>query len=135
MSEHTCTICSGPITKHPQFGDLPRVASDAKPWPKGGEIAVCEVCGFVQKPATDAFLADAEQIYASYQMYEIADGTDQPIFDDSGSSAPRSQKIVDFLASQPGIPQKGSIIDIGCGSGTALGVISQTFPEWRIFGN
>ena len=47
MSDFTCPICDGEIERSDAFAALPRVTSDSKPWPAGGEIAVCYTFAFL----------------------------------------------------------------------------------------
>lgn len=135
MTTMVCPVCSSPVVLNKLFSELPRVTSDSRPWPAGGEIACCSACGFVHKPSTRSLLEESDKIYSTYQMYELADGADQPIFDASGEAAPRSKRIVEFLATRPDLPSSGSLIDVGCGSGTALKVVSDALPNWILSGN
>ncbi len=117
------------------YDTLPRVTSDAKPWPSGGSLAVCANCGGVQKPLTGSFQREIADIYASYEIYHQADGAEQPIFDLSGTNAaPRSEKLLAALGGIVSLPDTGSMLDFGCGPGGALGSFAKSYPEWQLNG-
>jgi hypothetical protein len=61
--------------------DLVGVTSDCKPWPRAGLLAVCEVCGHVQKQIDDLWLLEVEKIYNRYEMYSLSNGAEQVVFD------------------------------------------------------
>ncbi len=128
-----CIICDHPtLTPHAAFGDLPRVTSDARIWRSGGRIVQCAQCGMVQKPIDTEFLADADTIYASYQLYEQAAGHEQKIFS-GGTARPRSEIVIDQIA-KAFSGKTGRLLDVGCGAGNLLQAASRHLPGWALYG-
>lgn len=130
-----CHICRiGSLHSITAFGQLTRVTSDAKPFPAGGSLAVCEHCGIVQKPITAAWQADADRIYAAYTIYHNAAGAEQNLFTGGGTTS-RSAHLVRQIRSQVGFPETGRMLDLGCGNGAMLRSFSQQMPGWSLAGN
>lgn len=113
------------------FDALPRVTSDAKPFPAGGTLAACETCGAVQKLPDQAFLDEINRIYSAYSLYGLADGEEQSIFVD-GEPRRRSDILVDLIEQHGTLDR---IIDIGCGNGAALRTFSRRKPGSRLWGS
>jgi len=116
------------------FETLVQVTSDCRPWRTGGTLAVCSRCGAVQKPATPAWLQEANEIYAHYDIYSQGGGAEQTAFDAGGASAARSSKIVEWLRVAGELPATGTMLDIGCGNGAFLRAFSQCYPDWELAG-
>lgn len=69
----TCQICAADaLEMFDAYRRLPRVTSDAKPWPAGGELGVCHGCGAIQKLPTDEWRTEAARIYQNYEMYHLS---------------------------------------------------------------
>jgi SAM-dependent methyltransferase len=117
------------------FSALPRVTSDCKPWPAGGTLAICGECGAAQKLPDAAWREEIGRIYRDYEIYQLSSGVEQVIFDETGAAAPRSRKLVDFLATTISLPPRGKLIDIGCGNGSALRSFSGIRPGWSLYGS
>ena len=113
---------------------LPRVTSDCKPWPEGGTMTICRVCGASQKLPDAAWFDEIDRIYKAYQIYKLSSGSEQVIFDTAGGSQPRSRALVDFVVEQVKPGAKGALIDIGCGNGAALANFSHALPGWTMSG-
>ena len=135
--EMQCRICgSGALQELPAFAELRRVTSDCKPWPAGGRLAVCAHCGGIQKIADRRWLAEIDEIYGAYQIYHLSDGAEQVIFaSDQGTASPRSRTLVDHVVATAGLPERGRLIDIGCGNGAALATFSAALPGWSLYGS
>lgn len=132
-----CHLCDGPrLRLLPAFGTLGRVTSDAKPFPAGGELAVCEHCGTVQKPITAAWQAEADAIYAAYTIYHNAGGAEQKVFAPGGGQpASRSSRLVEQLRARLDLTERGRMLDVGCGNGAMLRSFSEQLPGWTLAGN
>jgi SAM-dependent methyltransferase len=131
---HVCRV--GWLRVFPAFCDLARVTSDAKPFPAGGELAVCEGCGTVQKPITPKWQAEADAIYAAYTIYHNAGGAEQKVFAGGGGQpASRSSRLVQQLRERVGLPPSGRMLDLGCGNGAMLRSFSEQLPGWSLAGN
>jgi len=130
-----CAVCGDDqLDAVDQFALLPRVTSDCKPFAAGGSLAVCSRCGTIQKPPDGAWISDIERIYRAYEIYQLSDGAEQPIFT-PGGPVPRSRVLVDFLVRKTTLASEGRLIDIGCGNGAALANFSAALPQWRLDGN
>jgi SAM-dependent methyltransferase len=131
-----CAICGADALETVEgFAALPRVTSDCKPWPAGGAMCCCAVCGAIQKLPDDKWFGEIEQIYRDYQIYELSGGSEQVVFSEAGVAAPRSQPLVDFIAASAGADRGGKLIDIGCGNGSQLKRMSGVMPSWRLYGS
>jgi len=89
----------------------------------------------VQKPASEDWLREATKIYAGYEIYIQGGGVEQSIFDPtSGVSTARSQKIVSWLTTSAALPERGNLLDIGCGNGAFLKAFATDHPGWQLTG-
>ena len=131
-----CHVCrTGPLRLFPGFTRLARVTSDAKPFPAGGELALCETCGTIQKPITPAWEADAAAVYAAYTIYHNAGGTEQTVFSGGGGQpTSRSSKLVRAVRERVELPAAGRMLDLGCGNGAMLRSFAEQMPGWSLVG-
>lgn len=130
-----CHVCESPdMHVFPHFRHFRRVASDCKPWPKGGELGVCMACGVTQKLITPSWRKEAEKIYANYNLYHQSPaGTEQPVFDQkNGTPSPRSKQILNSILDY--IPKEGRMMDVGCGTGAMLSAFSDLCPSLELNG-
>jgi SAM-dependent methyltransferase len=131
-----CQVCSAEALEAiDAYRALPRVTSDAKPWPAGGTLAVCTACGAIQKLPDQTWRGEVEAIYRDYDMYHLSGGAEQLVFADRGAPEPRSQRLVDYLVGHAKLPAEGRLLDIGCGNGDALVHFSRALPRWRLYGS
>ena len=131
-----CQVCSATeLEIFEQFRTLPRVTSDSKPWPAGGDLSVCHGCGAIQKLPTEKWRSDATSIYRNYEMYHLSCGAEQLVFADTGAIKPRSERLVEFVLAELPLAETGKLIDIGCGNGEALRNFSRALPQWKLYGN
>lgn len=130
-----CHLCGGEMLNLEAFSALVQVTSDCCPWRAGGHLSVCQRCGTVQKPVTENWRRWTEQIYADYEIYSQGAGAEQQAFEqDTGTSAARSQKIVEWPTTHYVFPETGNLLDIGCGNGTFLRAFGARNPKWRMTG-
>lgn len=132
VGEATCSICgTGEIEELAEYRSLRRVTSDCRAWPAGGRIGVCRVCGAVQKPADEAFLAEIDEIYRSYAIYHQAAGAEQAVFEQSsGLPASRSVRLLEKFWRHANLESVGRMLDVGCGNGATLRAFGQVAPGW-----
>lgn len=137
MDSSSCAVCrsTGRLRSLPAFAALPRVTSDCKPWPAGGELSVCECCGTIQKPPTGRWYEEIGRIYDAYEIYHLSEGAEQVIFGPDGSAAPRSRALVSHVMGHCRLPAAGRLLDIGCGNGAALASFGRALPGWRLCGH
>ena len=118
----------------PGFERLPRITSDCRPFPDGGDLALCTRCGGIQKMPTQRWLDEIASIYSHYAPYHQGEGEEQLSLDASGRLRPRSQILVDRLAEELRLPATGSLLDVGCGNGVTLRAFSKARPDWLLDG-
>lgn len=131
-----CHCCgANTLVEIPAFERLMRVTSDCRPWRAGGKLGFCQTCGTVQKPIDDAWCAEVEDIYNGYAIYQQGEGQEQAVFESTtGLSSSRSQRLFACLQQALELPASGSLLDVGCGNGALLRVVSQALPDWRLWG-
>jgi SAM-dependent methyltransferase len=129
-----CHVCgAGDPAPVPGYETLGRVTSDCKPWPAGGRLCVCEVCGCVQKAIDATWRLEAERIYADYTLYYQGGGAEQSVFEAaSGVAAPRSARLLQRLQEDFQLAHTGRLLDVGCGNGAFLRAFSDLAPGWRL---
>jgi 2-polyprenyl-3-methyl-5-hydroxy-6-metoxy-1,4-benzoquinol methylase len=105
------------------------------PFRNGGRLAVCTQCGAAQSPADQQWLSEIREIYGSYNIYRQAGGAEQQVFDQSTSlMRGRSEMLVERLLALPGVPVKGKLLDVGCGTGGTLKAFaSHGNGNWTLF--
>ena len=77
-----CHVCGrDSLAICPEFSALRRVTSDCKPWPAGGKLGHCAVCGAVAASTDVAWRREADDIYRHYTIYYQGAGAEQSVFD------------------------------------------------------
>lgn len=128
-----CHLCSGKLFLIKNYMSLLQVTSDGRPWRSEGQLAFCKLCGTVQKPVSKNWFNEVVQIYGGYDL--TGQGVEMPIFDqDTGTSAPRFQKIIDWLRAHYEIPDSGKLLDIGCGNGAFFKAFGAVYSGWHMWG-
>src|SRR5262245_9472374 len=137
LAEFACHVCGSPaLMEVARYDRLPRVTSDCKPFPAGGQLAVCRQCGAVQKPATARWREEAAAIYRNYDIYFQSGGVEQAVFDPTaGSPRLRSRVLLDHLHALRPFRDNGRALDVGCGKGTFLRVFAELHPGWTLSGH
>lgn len=107
------------------------VSSDCKPVKKGISLYQCEKCGHIQKLADADYKQTVKDIYQSYESYKLSDGKEHLTF---SSGIPVTRSISIIRNSTPFLPKLNSILDLGCGSGVTLKVLSELFPKVALAG-
>ena len=134
--KHLCHGCSeAGLREIAGFAGLPRVTSDSKPFRPGGRLFVCRNCGMTQKVADAVWLAEIAEIYRDYEMYHQSSAADQPVFDPAtGRPRGRCEVLSQRLRESGALPESGTLLDVGAGSGAMLAAFSASSPGWRLFG-
>lgn len=133
---HPCQACAADrLLEIPGFSQLPRVTSDSKTFRSGGRLAVCQGCGMVQKLPDAQWLAEIGEIYRDYEMYHQSAADDQAVFDPvSGRPMGRCEVLARRLIASGSLPDEGSLLDVGAGSGAMLAAFSRASAGWRLYG-
>jgi SAM-dependent methyltransferase len=135
IRDHSCQICAADtLAIVPGYANLPRATSDSRPWPSGGTLTVCDRCGMIQKIPDAQWLKEIGTIYGNYDIYHQSAGSEQLIFNATGSAEPRSKRLIDFVVRAANLPPHGKLIDIGCGNGAWLRNCAQALPSWQLYG-
>lgn len=132
----SCVVCqSADLLKIDGFDALPRITSDCRAFPAGGELFVCGDCGMVQKWPTAIWIHEIGEIYSNYASYYQSGGDEQIVFDKTtGRPRRRSDVLMERLAAGAHLPSQGTALDVGCGNGVTLTSMSVKFPEWNLNG-
>ena len=132
-----CNLCQRQkVVELAGFSELRRVTSDCQVWKNNGRLGICKVCGGIQKIVDQVWLSEIEQIYQDYSIYHQGGGIEQSVFDPvSGQPTPRSELLFRKFASRYGLPERGRLLDVGCGNGAFLRVFSKVAPRgWSLSG-
>lgn len=116
------------------FGRLHRVASDCRPWPGYGELAICHNCRLVQKPVTEVWRREAADIYAGYHMYHQAAGEAEQKVASDGGFQKRSDFLLTWARTKLSLGETGRYLDFGCGNGATLRAAAHVLPGWKLSG-
>lgn len=142
MSESTeqsavkCHECGSPhLEISAGYERLRRVTSDCKPWPSGGGLGRCPNCGLVETLVTPEWQRETEEIYRAYTIYHQSGGSEQQVFRaERDAGKPRSAQIIEALGGAISVPEKGRLLDVGCGNGSFLRAWSRVLPNWSLAG-
>ncbi len=131
-----CHICgSKALTVVPRYPSFHRVTSDCKPWKPGGKLGVCGDCGCAQAVLDHAWHEEAKQIYEAYTIYHQSKGVEQSVFDQaSGQAISRSVRLLQRLRTEIQLPERGRLMDVGCGNGALLRAFTELRPGWSLAG-
>jgi SAM-dependent methyltransferase len=130
---HACGAAA--LQAVPGYARLSRVTSDCRSWPAGGSLVHCSACGLVQAPVTDEWRRDCRRIYQQYSIYHQGAGREPRAFNGmNGKGHPRSEAIVRALAAMGALPDRGRLLDVGCGNGAFLRAFGAAAPGWRLNG-
>lgn len=136
IANFECKVCGDKaLEEFSGFADLCRVTSDCKPFRPGGRLAICGICGAVQKPTDEKWLSEIDEIYGVYAAYYQSAGVEQAVFDPSvGEPTTRSAAILKQLSQVYSLKEKGDLLDVGCGNGVLLTAFSSLMPNWSLNG-
>ncbi len=99
-------------------------------------MACCEACGLAQYVTNPTWQREADSIYKGYTIYHQSGGIEQSVFSQSDSKGSlRSDVIVESLLKFRTLPEKGKLLDIGCGNGGFIKACSPALPQWDLYGS
>ena len=129
-----CHVCqTGQTVELLGFRDLYRVSSDCLPLPNGGKLLACASCCTVVTQIDVGWRDMVAKIYKDYSVYAQSNGADELSFSSEGLTTPRSKKILEFVAPHVRSIQ-GTWLDFGCGNGSFLRNISESFTSVTLIG-
>jgi 2-polyprenyl-3-methyl-5-hydroxy-6-metoxy-1,4-benzoquinol methylase len=131
-----CHLCGfDGLSLLPSYEALHRVTSDCKPWPPGGQLAVCRRCGGAQAIISTRWREEADDIYSRYTIYHQGNGVDQAVFDtETGAASRRSLRLFRRLKEELPLPPRGRLLDVGCGTGATLRAFNEISSGWSLVG-
>lgn len=99
-------------------------------------MVLCEACGLVQALTHQAWADESRQIYTRYDIYHQSCGIEQTVFNPAtGKGRARSDAIVEGLMQAAKLPERGRLLDIGCGNGAFLRACSRSLAGWAFCGS
>jgi|GEM_PF-2766203 len=136
-SNHCCILCSDNSLRalgsvgNRRFHNLP-IHSQI---PRTSQIYWCGNCGHTQKYHNATELALLKILYDNYTVGNFSLSVTQSLFSSTGttgqvSTATREEYVVDRCAAL--LANATDILDIGCGTGSFLQLISARFPSTRL---
>jgi hypothetical protein len=135
-TNQACQICGQNVMREVDgFTALPRITSDCRSYPSGGQLYVCMACGGVQKLPNAQWLNEIAVIYTGYEAYYQSGGEEQIVFDRAtGMPRRRSDVLLSCLAENAMLPTHGRALDVGCGNGATLAAMSAALADWTFSG-
>lgn len=133
LSISPCLLCGKEKSHIISSSNLISITSDCKPWDRLSDFAVCKSCGHVYKVVDNSWISDIKEIYTQYEIHPLSEGTEHVIFRDN-TIISRTSLLLNFLQMEINIPNKGRLLDIGCGKGAFLRTFSKFYPQWSLFG-
>lgn len=128
---HVCGGIDGRTVRNLAHG----VTSDCQPWLEPLRMFCCATCGTSQSVVDSNWIKSCEKIYESYDTYAAAGGAEQRVAGATGGGlCGRSAMIVAALARAGLVPEKGCLLDVGCGRGAFLREFASAFPGWAMDG-
>lgn len=131
-----CHVCDASgVIESGRFASLHRVTSDCRPWPAGGRLGACPACGTIQSAVDDGWRAETAEIYRSYAMFHQRTGADHAVYDARNAGVrSRSSSLLERFAVWAALPERGRLLDIGCGTGPLLAAAAALRPGWDLAG-
>jgi len=122
--EALCHVCGGGIIPVAGLSGLSLVSSDARPVSVTAQLAVCRVCGVIQKDLTEEWKSEVRRIYRDYDMTHVYPAPIRL----SGRDGIGGEFRVGELAARvlQLVGDRGELLDIGSGNGDLLGAIAAT---------
>jgi 2-polyprenyl-3-methyl-5-hydroxy-6-metoxy-1,4-benzoquinol methylase len=128
----SCHACGGNVPALEASALKSLVGSDCTPVSGSLRVGVCASCGLLQKETSSAWSELCSKIYGDFKIYHQSNGQEQKARGVAGGELkPRSDLIVDFLASAGSLPEQSSVLDIGCGNGPFLRAVEKQFSKWK----
>jgi SAM-dependent methyltransferase len=115
------------------FAGMRMVGSDSSIARGTSVIGQCCSCGLVQKPITDRWTAEVDEIYAKYDMTQSIDGVVQRIYDArTGGSVARVDAIAARVIGLLPAADPATVLDVGTGNGDFVRSIRTARPDTAV---
>jgi trans-aconitate methyltransferase len=135
LSNCNCHVCgSGDLAVVEGSGQFAAVSSDIRVVSGTPRLALCPACGILQKPVDEPWQTAVAGIYQEYNINHQSGGSDPVIFTSLYGPGPRADILVAHLSRAASLPERGSMLDIGCASGNILRSFNKAYPRWSLFG-
>lgn len=130
-----CHVCQvGEVVEQKSYRLLPGVTSDTRPWKAGSRLGICANCNMTVKVIDGEWRENVNQIYDTYVVYHQSKGAEKVSFDQSaGVVESRSLALTRRLFSVAAVPQAGSALDIGTGTGVMMRALTQSRPDLKLW--
>ena len=137
MAPTSCHSCQSENLEKLSFSDnFQRITSDAKLNDFNSPIVHCRCCNLVQTSVNSEWQRNIEAIYSAYEIYHQANGEEQKVFAPCGGvGTQRSEALLSNISKKVELPEKGNLLDIGCGNGAFLEIFSQKMRQWKLYGS
>jgi 2-polyprenyl-3-methyl-5-hydroxy-6-metoxy-1,4-benzoquinol methylase len=131
----SCVSCGSQLhfCNSVNFRDFKLVTSDCREFEGGGDLCNCLNCGLLQRPRSEIWRKNCQEIYAQYEAHRQGGGEEQQIFEAAVGQS-RSSKIVSRLLESAVIKNGCSWLDYGCGEGHFLESLSSLRPDISLTG-
>ena len=126
-----CYLCNSKATLSIDASQYSSVSSDCQVVTQGVKIFECANCNYFQKKIDKSIRKQFAEIYENYKIFHLTNGEDQVNFI-NGQSTTRNSIILAGLEGV--IPEKGSILDVGCGAGGFLKEFWRQHPKCELYG-
>lgn len=134
MLSATCHVCSSQRAESLALAPIiPRISSDATPWPTRPDLAWCPECSTITTVVTPDWRHQCNALYSRYRLFEQSENLDQTVFDREGMPVARAMRVLE--AAGPALANvQAPILDFGCGTGALLASIHGMFPATPLMG-
>ncbi len=131
-----CHICGATAQPLDRYSDFARVRSDCVPWHAGCVLGICGGCGAAVVRTDSVWQAECEAIYTNYRIYHQSGGVEQVVAQAAAAEpVGRSRALLQHAGGVLSLPERGRVLDVGCGNGGFLRTFCTMHPGWSAVGS